>query len=233
MGENDDGADAAHRAGPRVPSPGDVLGRYRVIRELGRGGMGAVFLAEDDALARRVALKVILSPRTGDAERLRFEREAKSAARLSHPGIATIYDVGEHEGRPYLAMEFVVGDTLAARIQKGPLPADELLALALQLSAALSTAHAAGVVHRDLKPGNIMWTIDGQVKLLDFGLARHDDRTPIDGIGRTPATPVTETGLLLGPPAYMSPEQARGERVGLSSADFSVATVLFEAASGR
>lgn len=211
-------------------SPGARVGRYVVARELGRGGMGAVFLARDEDLDRSVALKVITHDAGSPSGRQRFLREARSAARLAHPNIATIYDIGEHEGQPYIAMEHVAGKTLAARLAAGPLAIDEAVSLARQLAAALACAHEAGIVHRDVKPGNIMLMIDRTVKLLDFGLARAadaDDAPPAVGAG-----PITATGIIIGTPVYMSPEQAKGERVGTASDVFSLGTVLYEALTG-
>jgi serine/threonine protein kinase/tetratricopeptide (TPR) repeat protein len=209
---------------------GDTVGRYRLIRELGRGGMGVVFLAHDSVLDRQVALKVILAAEAGIADRRRFEREARSAARLHHPGIATVFDVGVDDGRSFLAMEYVQGETLADRLKRGPLPAEALLSLAQQLAAALAAAHDAGVVHRDLKPGNIMCAADGRVRLLDFGLARAASVVDADSAA---AEPLTHTGVLVGTPAYMAPEQARGDRTGTASDVFALGVVLHEAATGR
>jgi TolB-like protein/predicted Ser/Thr protein kinase/Tfp pilus assembly protein PilF len=209
---------------------GDVVGRYRIVRELGRGGMGVVFLARDETLDRDVALKVIQTGDANQAERRRFEREARSAARLQHPGIATIYDVGVHGGQPFLAMEFIDGETLAQRLKRGALDATSLFDLARQLAAALAAAHDAGVVHRDLKPGNVMCAADGRVRLLDFGLARTDIGTVGDDTG---TEQLTKTGAVVGTPAYMAPEQARGERVGAVSDVFALGIVLHEAATGR
>jgi TolB-like protein/predicted Ser/Thr protein kinase len=209
---------------------GDTVGRYRVVRELGRGGMGVVFLARDETLDRDVALKVIQTGDANQAERRRFEREARSAARLQHPGIATLYDVGVHGGQPFLAMEFIDGETLAQRLKRGALDAVALVDLARQLAAALAAAHDAGVVHRDLKPGNVMCAADGRIRLLDFGLARTD----VGAVGDDTGTEqLTKTGTVVGTPAYMAPEQARGERVGAASDVFALGIVLHEAATGR
>lgn len=223
---------------------GETCGRYRILREIGRGGMGCVYLARDESLGRQVALKVILQREMTLTDRARFEREARNAARLQHVGIATIFDVGEHEGRPFFAMEYVEGETLAQRLRRGPLDCNQLLDLARQLSEALAAAHQVGVIHRDLKPGNIMCATSGRICLLDFGLARSDFGDDVGATDETGiATPndvagggqdqVTRSGELLGTPAYMAPEQARGERISQAADVFALGVVLHEAATGR
>jgi len=221
-----------------MPRPGDTLGRFRVLSELGRGGMGVVYAAEDRTLGREVALKVLP---TSDDERLRrFLREARSAAALAHANIATIYDVGEVEGRVFIAMELVRGRTLRAAIdeQKGPLPLAEALRFAREIARALAQAHGRGVVHRDLKPENVMIAEDGQIKLLDFGLAKQDAVNGPPQPGQSPyaasvgGTVTTEEGRILGTPSYMSPEQAKGRPVDARSDVFSFGVMLYELCTG-
>ncbi len=207
------------------------IGRYLVESELGRGGMGAVFLARDENLQRWVALKVITSHAASVSDRERFLREARSAAQLAHPNIATIYEIGEHDGQPYIAMEHVEGVSLGVRLLDGPLSIAEATSLARQLSSALARAHAAAIVHRDVKPANIMVMRDGTVKLLDFGLARPADVDAPPSASAPP--PLTALGAIVGTPGYMSPEQARGEHTATASDVFSLGTVLYEALTGR
>ncbi|HEX5042204.1 MAG TPA: serine/threonine-protein kinase [Candidatus Polarisedimenticolaceae bacterium] len=205
-----------------------TLGRYRIVRELGRGAMGRVFLAHDDTIDRPVALKTmqaIASLPEGEraAARERFAREARAAGRLSHPGIVTIFDVGESDGVPYLAMEYLEGQTLDAfATPETRLPLPEVVALIAQAADALHFAHGrAGVVHRDIKPGNMMRVAPGRVKILDFGLAK------------TPLAAMTQDGTVLGTPSYMAPEQVRGAAVDGRADLFSLAVVLFELVTGQ
>jgi serine/threonine-protein kinase len=217
-----------------MPRVGDALGHFVVLGELGRGGMGVVYVAEDSALRRKVALKVM--PLHDDAERRRrFQREARAAAALSHPGIATIYEVGEDRGRVFIAMELVRGETLRSRLEQRPeadraLPLEEALRVAHAIALPLARAHEAGVVHRDLKPENVVVAQDGAIKLLDFGLAKLTDATlpePESG------TATTQEGRILGTPGYMSPEQARGQPVDARSDVFSFGVMLYEMLTGR
>jgi tetratricopeptide (TPR) repeat protein len=203
-----------------------AIGRFRILDKLGEGGMGEVFLAEDTTLGRRVALKLPAAPLAGDSDaRERLQREARAAATLNHPHVCVVHEVGEGpDGQPFIAMEYVEGETLAARLARGRLPFGEVIALGLQAADALTDAHGRGVVHRDLKPSNIMLTARG-IKLLDFGLASlARDRTLI----RAP-----EDGGFLGSIRYMSPEQARGEPLDRRTDLFSLGIVLYEAATGR
>ncbi len=208
--------------------PGTRLGVYQIVAPLGAGGMGVVYRAIDVRLDRPVALKFLPEDGRGPSSAERLRREARAAAALNHPNICTVYDVGEVDGRHFIAMELVDGDTLAARIAGRPMPLDEALALAIEIADALHAAHAGGVVHRDLKPANIIVTPAGHAKVLDFGLAKRTD-VPVD---------VTQAGLtvagdVLGTVAYMSPEQARGDVVDGRSDIFSFGLVLYEMLSGR
>ncbi|MCX5753846.1 MAG: serine/threonine-protein kinase, partial [Candidatus Krumholzibacteria bacterium] len=152
---------------------GRTISHYRILEKLGEGGMGVVYKAEDTKLKRVVALKFLPQDLTRDAEaKARFNREAQAAAALNHPNICTIYEVGEHEGQSFIAMELVEGQSLKERIERGPLPIDDAVSFAIQVGEGLGEAHEKGIVHRDIKPGNIMLAAKGQAKILDFGLAR-------------------------------------------------------------
>jgi len=214
--------------------PPASLGPYRIVGPLGSGGMGEVFLAEDPKLGRRVALKVLPQSMAHDPERRgRFEREARAVAALNHPNIITIYSVDEHEGVPFLAMELVVGKTLTEVIPGHGMPLDQLLQVGIPLADAIGAAHQRGITHRDLKPANVMITDEGRVKVLDFGLAKLREESPLDGLTAiTAAAPVTGDGRILGTVAYMSPEQAQGKPVDARSDVFSLGILLFEMATG-
>src|SRR6187200_883052 len=186
---------------------GDRIGRYEILAPLGAGGMGEVYHARDPQLDRAVAIKILTSSRVTAIHLERFQREARAVARITHPHICTIYDVGEFDGVPFLVMELLEGQTLSERLERGPLPADTVLASAGQIAAALDAAHRKGVIHRDLKPSNVMLTASG-VKLLDFGLARLRDLEAADAIdGSTKSLLLTEQGTVLGTVPYMAPEQ--------------------------
>ena len=230
---------------------GNIFSHYRITEEIGRGGMGEVYLAEDTKLERQVALKFLPKHLTVDKEaRERFEREAKAAAALNHPNIVTIYEIGEHEGQVFIAMEYVEGQTLKDIISVGadprvcpdingnqkkgehrgsplpiaprPLPLAQVLDIASQLASGLAAAHAKGIVHRDIKPANIFITSDGVVKILDFGLAK-----------LTRGTRLTQTGVVSGTVAYMSPEQATGAEVDKRTDLWSLGVVMYEMLAGR
>ncbi|MGE5834931.1 MAG: serine/threonine-protein kinase [Acidobacteriota bacterium] len=205
---------------------GRQVGQYRIERVLGEGGMGVVYLAEDMRLGRTVALKALAPKYVSDpARRERLRREARAAAALTHPGIATVYALEEFDGQIFIAGEYVPGETLREELARGPLNALRTIETALGVARALSAAHDRGIVHRDLKPENIVRTGSGEVKILDFGLARFRD---------TPAAlaHLTDHGMILGTPAYMSPEQIRGKTVDGRSDLFSLGIVLYELVSG-
>jgi tetratricopeptide (TPR) repeat protein/predicted Ser/Thr protein kinase len=210
---------------PAHLGPGARLGPYQLETLLGVGGMGEVFRARDTRLGRPVAIKVIRAERAQRPDfAIRLQREARATAALNHPHICMLYDVGEEEGASYLVMEYVEGQTLAARLREGPLPLDQLLRRAIEASQALAAAHERGIIHRDLKPANLMLTPAG-VKVLDFGLAKFSG-------SEASAMDVTAEHAILGTPAYMSPEQTRGEELDPRSDLFSFGCVLYEAATG-
>jgi serine/threonine-protein kinase len=205
------------------------IGPYSIQKQLGAGGMGEVFLARDVRLGRMVALKLLDPSLTGDAQsRLRFLREARLASTLDHPNICTVHEVGEANGRPFIAMQFVEGETLKQTIGGQPMSLESLLSISLQVADGLAAAHAQGIIHRDIKTRNIIVTQRGQAKVLDFGLAKLLPAE--DGQSRTE---MTMSGVVLGTPASMSPEQARGERVDHRSDIFSFGVVMYEMATGH
>ena len=220
----------ADMPGPRLEA-GSRIGHFRVEREIGRGGMGVVYLARDVTLGRSVAVKSLPPELMAERRiRSRLEREARLLASLSHPNIATIHEeVEEAEGRVYLVLEYVPGRTLAEHIAAGPLRLDETLSIACQTAAALAAAHEHGIVHRDLKPGNIKITPEGNVKVLDFGLAKAMEEAGTQG----PQSTVTQPGRVMGTPAYMSPEQAAGDPVDYRTDIWSLGVVIYEMLTGE
>jgi len=217
---------------------GRVIGGYRLLAALGHGGMAEVFLAEDTRLNRRVALKLLPERLTGHPDRVsRFQREARAASALTHPNILTIHDFGEHEGRHFIASEFVDGRTLRELLHAGPVALPEAVTIAIQIADALAAAHEAGIIHRDIKPENVMQRPDGYIKVLDFGLAKLAEASASgedSGVSPPqPATFATRVGAVLGTVNYMSPEQARGQKVDPRSDLFSLGVVLYELVTGR
>jgi len=204
---------------------GTSVSHYRIVSHIGAGGMGTVYLAEDTALKRRVALKFVRQDTVGDQEAtVRLLREARAASALDHPHIATVYEIGDHEGQPFIAMAYYEGETLAARLAGAPMALPEVARIVAQIADALHAAHAAGIVHRDVKPPNVMLTTGGQVKVLDFGLAKVETAEM--------ATQLTVAGATVGTAAYMSPEQAVGELVDARSDLWSLGVVTYEMLTG-
>jgi eukaryotic-like serine/threonine-protein kinase len=220
-----------------MPEIGQTISHYRIIEKLGQGGMGEVFLTHDTSLDRKVALKFLPDIFSGDPERLaRFEREAKLLASLNHPNIATIHGFEQADGKRFLAMELVEGETLAQQIERGPLPVDEALEVCRQIAEGLEAAHEKGVIHRDLKPANVKITPEGKVKILDFGLAKaFQEESASADLSHSPtlSEAMTHVGVILGTAAYMSPEQAKGKAVDKRSDIWSFGCVLYECLTSK
>ena len=213
--------------------PHQRVGHYQVMSLIGRGGMGEVYLAKDDRLNRRIALKLLPLEYTSHRDRLRrFEQEAQAASALNHPNILTIHEIGQFDGQQFIATEFVEGETLRERMNRGALTLTEALDIAIQVTGALAAAHNAGIIHRDIKPENIMLRPDGYVKLLDFGLAKLAEQSDRKLNAEAPNHTDISSGLLMGTVKYMSPEQARGEDVDARSDLFSLVVVLYEMLTG-
>ena len=217
--------------------PAGRLAHYELLDKLGEGGMGALYRARDTRLNRTVALKLLREGRLSDPDLARrLVQEARAASQLNDPHIVTIFEVDDSPGQEFIAMEYVEGEPLSARLGRGALPIDEVLRIALQAAEGLAAAHAAGIVHRDLKPSNVMLSSSGRVKLLDFGLAKVSATTTADDTESVPtldAAPRTRTGAILGTPAYMSPEQAEGKRLDARSDVFSFGVLLHELLTGK
>ena len=217
---------------------GTTVSHYRIVKELGAGGMGVVYEAEDTRLRRNVAVKFLSSALAQDAPMLeRFEREARAASALSHPGICTVHAIEQHEGQSFIVMELVDGESLSNRLAAGPLEIGQLLDLGIQMADALESAHAKGIVHRDLKPMNMMVTSRGQVKILDFGLAKFEHADAVSAQTTTPTAPprggdLTAAGTVFGTVHYMSPEQARGLATDARTDIFSLGAILYQMATG-
>jgi eukaryotic-like serine/threonine-protein kinase len=213
---------------------GSRLGPYEVFAPLGAGGMGEVWKARDTRLERDVAIKVLPQALAGNPQfRARFEREAKTISQLNHPHICTLYDVGHENGVSYLVMELLQGESLADRLTRGPLPLADVLRVGAQIASALDRAHRAGVVHRDLKPGNVVITKTG-AKLLDFGLAKSSaSAVGVSIDGATEHKPLTQEGTILGTFQYMAPEQLEGMEADARTDIFSFGTLLYEMATGH
>jgi serine/threonine protein kinase/sugar lactone lactonase YvrE len=215
--------------------PGTRVGPYEIAAPLGVGGMGEVYRAHDPRLRRDVAIKVIAARFATDPDLLkRFSQEALASAALNHPNIVAVYDVGAHEGSPYLVTELLDGESLRERVSRGRLPARDVMQLGLQIVRGITAAHEKGIVHRDLKPENLFVTKDEQLKILDFGLAKLTEQAPADaGASQFTTAAVTETGTVLGTVGYMAPEQVRGEAADHRSDLFAVGAILYEMVTGR
>ena len=207
---------------------GTNVSHYRVLQQLGAGGMGVVYLAEDERLHRKVALKFLPPAVAADSHaRARFAREAQAASTLDHPNIATIYEIGDWDGQPFIAMAYYEGQTLKARLDAGPMAFKDVAAIVSDVAAGLSAAHGAGIVHRDLKPANIFLPVQGPAKILDFGLAK------IVADDQATATRMTTSGTTVGTVAYMAPEQAQGQEVDQRADVWALGVILYEMLTGR
>jgi serine/threonine protein kinase len=213
---------------------GETISHYRILDKLGGGGMGVIYEAEDTRLGRHVALKFIPDNLSGDRIALeRFEREARAASQLAHPNICTIHEIVDNDGHPFIVMEKLEGESLKQRIHHHPIELKELLDIAIQIASALEASHAKGIIHRDIKPGNIFLTTGGPVKVLDFGLAKLPRDQALATSLESGDDPLTSTDVVPGTAIYMSPEQARSEELDARSDLFSFGVVLYEMATGK
>jgi eukaryotic-like serine/threonine-protein kinase len=223
------GAPSPHPAPERVATPARI-GHYTITGKLGEGGMGIVYAARDERLERAVALKTMSSLTGDEAARKRFWREARAAASVNHPNVCQLYEIGEDRGELFIAMELLEGEALAARLRRGPLSVSEMFPIGLGILAALSALHARGIIHRDLKPSNVFLTPHG-VKLLDFGLARRSDPELARSLGSV--ADLTHSGMVMGTPRYMAPEQVTGEDIDTRTDLFAAGVIFFEMLAGR
>src|SRR5512143_161966 len=214
---------------------GTRLGPYEILSPIGAGGMGEVYRAKDPRLGREVAVKVLPASFSNDADRLRrFEQEARAAGILNHPNITAVYDIGSHDGAPYVVSELLEGETLRSRLAAGALGPRKALDYAIQVARGLAAAHEKGIVHRDLKPENLFVTRDGRVKILDFGLAKSVATGQAGAATNLPTQAAgTEPGVVLGTMGYMSPEQVRGRPADVRSDIFAFGAILYEMLSGK
>src|ERR1700722_14801057 len=216
-----------------------TISHFRILEKLGAGGMGVVYKATDTRLERLVALKFLPDGMTQDSQALdRFRREALAASALIHQGICTIYDIGEQDHAPFIAMEFIDGETLRQHINGKPLPIEHILDLGIQISDAIDAAHSKGIIHRDIKPSNVFVTKRGQAKVLDFGLAKLVSKGVLGSAGDDTSSKATEesisiVGIISGTPAYMSPEHVRGDDLDPRADVFALGLLLYEMATGR
>src|SRR6266511_3290634 len=222
--------------GPVIASPGQVIGYYKIVGPLDKGGMGEVYLATDTRSGREVALKLLPDSSIRDQQRVRrFQQEARSILALNHPNIVTIYEIGQTDSAHYIVTERITGETLRRRLARAPLEIPEALAIAIEVAKALEATHAAGIVHRDIKPENIMLRPDGYVKVLDFGIAKLTEQAApkVSTEAATMMKVRTAPGVVMGTVHYMSPEQARGQQVDARTDIWSVGAVLYEMVAGR
>src|SRR5881394_2789865 len=215
---------------------GGTIGHYRISESIGAGGMGEVYLATDITAGRKAALKLLPARFTGDADRLkRFQQEARAVVALNHPNILTVYEIGEDHSTHYIASELIEGETLRQRLMRGRMELSEAVDVAIQVASALAAAHEAGIVHRDINPGNIMLRPDGYVKVLDFGIAKLAEQEAPATMPKDEALLLVETnlGAILGTVPYMSPEQARGAQVDKETDIWSLGVILYEMVTGH